>query len=230
MTTQEELQEIPCNFVCEGEKCFYFLEDYKEKVYSGSRRKVIWYEKVMFAALLISLALYLLPYSLKWNAIVAIVSFSILILSFIIIFIYSDMSFRRNRRVLLDRYKTKHVALLINLLNSYNLYTDDGLTWLVDCCNGKKKKGETFVAKFKLIEDLFISSNCPIIMLCLGLVLAESSRCEIYSFLGGVIAMFLIVVLACICLRSIISFMIFPGKYIIDYLDDDLKYVITQRN
>lgn len=207
----------------------FFFEDYKEKVYNGSRRKLTWYEKVMIAFMLISVTLLLLAVSLKWNNIVVIVFASMVVLSVAVIMVYSDIRFQRNRRALLEKYKTGHIEPLIDLLNSYNLYSADGVTWLIDCCNGKKNKDETF-AVFKKIKELFLSVIYPVITLSIGLVLAESTPNEIYSFLGLVIALFIIAAIICMFARPLISFMMFPDKEIVDYLEDELKYVKTQLN
>lgn len=78
---------------------FYFFEDYedyKEKIYKGSRLKLKWYEIAMVIFLPLSLLLLTLSLSLKLNYFVTILSLVFLILSVLLLWKYTDHCFKRN--------------------------------------------------------------------------------------------------------------------------------------
>lgn len=205
----------------------YFFEDYKEKVYKGSRRKLMWYEIIMIVFMFLSMFLFLLSSISGWNNAVKIVLFSVLLLSVIIVWIYTNIMFKKNRNSLLANYRDKHINGLINLLEFYNIHNIEGINWLIECCNGKKTTNN-YTNLAKPIKTLFLTIVYPLINLGLGLVLKESTTEEVFTFIVLIIILFIIVAGLIFSLKPIISFVLFPDSNIINYLEDDLQYVKTQ--
>lgn len=203
---------------------FYFFEDYKEKIYKGSRRKLKWYEVAMIIFLPLSLLLLTLSLSLKLNYIVTILSLVFLILSVMLLWKYTDHCFKRNRDALLAKYKDEHINPLIEILKNYELYTTSGIDWLISCCDNEKNKNSE-VPLFKSIKDFFVTLIYPLITLTLGLILKESSSEEVISFTLMFISLFVMIAILLICIKPLVSFILFPDKDIVNYLENELKYI-----
>jgi len=183
----------------------------------------------MIALPIISGILFGLSLKFNWINAVKAALLCILISTIAVIFAYSKKILQSNQDALLTRYKDKHIDPLISLLNNYNLYTIDGIEWLIDCCNSKKINNNE-VSVFKYIKSFFTMIVYPLITLGLGLILKESSIEEVVSFIMLLIELFIMAAVIFTCIKPIISFMLFPDKDIIDYLEDELKYIKTQFN
>ena len=73
----------------------------------------------------------------------------------------------------------------------------------------------------------------PLITLNLGLVLKESSSEDVISFTLTIISLFAMVAVLLICLKPLVSFILFQNKNIVIDLENELKYIkvhITKSN
>ena len=206
---------------------FYFFEEYKEKIYKGSRRELKWYEIILLSAIIIVTLLFLLAFTLKWGTTVTTVLFSVLLLLVAFVWIHTNRDLKKNRESLLNGYKGKHIEPLCQQLIGYNIYTDNGIEWLIDCCKEQRQRNRDFTL-LSTIKIFFMSVIYPLITLALGLVLKDSAADDITSFIAVLIVIFIVGGGTILCLQPIALFMLFPDKNIVDYLEEDLKYIKTQ--
>ena len=206
---------------------FYFFEEYKENIYKGSRRKLKWYEIILLSAIIIFTLLFLLAFTLKWGTTVTTVLFSVLLLLVAFVWIHTNRDLKKNRESLLNGYKGKHIEPLCQRLIGYNIYTDNGIELLIDCCKEQRQRNRDFTL-LSTIKKFFMSVIYPLITLALGLVLKDSAADDITSFIAVLIVIFIVGGGTILCLQSIALFMLFPDKNIVDYLEEDLKYIKTQ--
>ncbi len=87
----------------------YFLEEYKEKIYKSSQRKLKWYEIAMLTFLFLSSSLSALLPLLKINYIVTILPFVFVIVFVFIILRYYNYCLKKNRDTLIKKYKNEHI-------------------------------------------------------------------------------------------------------------------------
>lgn len=190
---------------------FYFFEEYKEKIYKGSRRKLKWYEIILLSAIIIVTLLFLLAFALKWGTTVTTVLFSVLLLLVAFVWIHTNRDLKKNRESLLNGYKGKHIEPLCQQLIGYNIYTDNGIEWLIDCCKEQRQRNRDFTL-LSTIKKFFMSVIYPLITLALGLVLKDSAADDITSFIAVLIVIFIVGGGTILCLQPIALFMLFPEK------------------
>lgn len=205
----------------------YFFEDYKEKIYKGSRRKLKWYEILMISLIFLGGLICALFLTLKANYILTLSFFCFYSLYSIGIVIYSNILFNKNRKLLLKNYKESHIEPLNALLRDYNLFTLEGIDWAVDCCKDQRNSNH-YTNISKPISRYFMTIVYPIVTLCLGLMLKDISKDDVIVFIGIMIVLFGMGVMSIISLRPAVEFMLFPEKNIVEYMEKDLKYAKTQ--
>ncbi len=69
---------------------FYFFEEYKEKIYKGSRRKFKLYELLMLTITIAVTLLFLLAVALNWGTIAKASLFAMLLIAVIGAWIYTN--------------------------------------------------------------------------------------------------------------------------------------------
>ena len=122
----------------------------------------------------------------------------------------------------MNGYKGKHVEPLCQQLIEYNLYTNSGIEWLIDCCKEQRQRNRDFTI-LSTIKKYFMSVIYPLITLALGLVLKDSASDDITSFIAVLLVIFIVGGGTILCLQPIALFMLFPDENIVDYLEEDLK-------
>ena len=190
---------------------FYFFEEYKEKIYKGSRRKLKWYEIILLSAIIIVTLLFLLAFTLTWGTTVTTVLFSVLLLLVAFVWIHTNRDLKKNRESLLNGYKGKHIEPPCQQLIGYNIYTDNGIEWLIDCCKEQRQRNRDFTL-LSTIKKFLMSVIYPLITLALGLVLKDSAADDITSFIAVLIVIFIVGGGTILCLQPIALFMLFPDK------------------
>lgn len=204
----------------------YFFEEYKEKIYKGSRRKLKWYG-IVFVLMIIALLLFVLSLFLNWGGIVICTEVFVFILLIVVASILDIKDFQRNRESLLKGYKENHIEPLCQQLKEYKLYTDTGIEWLIDCCKKRTKRSQDF-AFAPAVKSFFVTVVYPLITLTLGYLLKDMSVKAISSFAIGLVTILFIGAIAILCLQLVVLFVLFPDTKIVEYLEADLEYIKTR--
>lgn len=208
---------------------YYFFEEYKDKIYKGSRRKLKWYEILLLSAIVFDSLLCMLSFALRGRTIKFAILFGVLLLLVATAWIYTNRYFKKNRESLLKGHKEKHIEPLCQQLREHNLYTESGIEWLIDCCREKRQRNLDFPTKMiSTVKTFFMGAIYPLITLAIGLALKDSTSDDITSFIAVLFVIYLVGVGTILCLQPIVLFMLFPDKNIVDYLEEDLKYIGTQ--
>lgn len=206
---------------------YYFFEEYKKKVYKESLTKLKWYEVVMIGFLILVLLLLILSSALNWSIAIIISLIILLLMALIIMVVYSNKKFTRNLDALLNKYKNQRIDPLIKLLEKFSLHNNNGIDWLIDCCEGKKNTND-FADTSKSIQNIFLTIVCPLVTLSIGIILKENSADEIISFIIFIIVLFFAVAFFIFFIKPNLSFLLYPDRNIVNYLENDLKYLKTQ--
>lgn len=205
---------------------YHFFEEYKEEIYKGLQRKLKWYEVLLLALTIICLLLFLLGNILHWATVLEVILISLPIMIIAGECIFLNQYRKKNRKDLLADYKEKSVKLLCNQLEEYKLYTDDGIDWLIDCCKEERDKNQQLIL-WPTMKNAFMGIIYPLITLSLGLALKDSTSNEIISFLAELIAAFLIGSIVILFAKSVVLFMLFPDRDVVNHLESELKYIKT---
>lgn len=205
---------------------FYFFDEYKETVYKGARRKLYWYERFIIIVICITIACVILFSFLQMKMLTGITSILTILLALLLYAIECHYQ-KKNRNLLLQGHKEKHIAPLSQLIKAYGLYTIEGIDWLIECCKEKKDRTK-ILASVMSVRIFFTSFIYPLITLAIGLALKDTFLNGIIDFLAFTIAVFIGVSLAILFFRPLLSALMFPDEEIVEYLEDDLKYIKTQ--
>ena len=66
---------------------YYFFEDYKEKIYKGSRGRLNWFERIMFIWLIFSFLFFAFSLVLNFHILIKIIAIALLLIVLILIWI-----------------------------------------------------------------------------------------------------------------------------------------------
>ncbi len=208
---------------------YYFLEDYKNNVCNASKRKLSIPEWIMIAILGGGVIAYFISMIFDWSIVIKFISLIITALDMIIVNLYIK---RRNKKHMMDFfriYKEKHINELIKLLksSSYNLYSQEGIDWLLFCCSNQ----ETENSIFKMIssaKNYFLATIYPVFMLILGVLIDDFSSEKIINYSFILIFAMILLFIIYISLKPVVSFVAFPDKEVLQHLQNELRYIKTQ--
>lgn len=120
---------------------FYFFEEYRETTYKGFRRKLEWNNIFIILVTIASAIPSFIALSKKhWIIASYLVALPFALIGGILIF--ADLRLKKNRSKMLSEYKKSHIKPLCTQLESFNLYNDAGIDWLIECCKEKKQKSK----------------------------------------------------------------------------------------
>lgn len=208
---------------------YYFFDEYKEKIYKGSRRKLVWYEILMIVVLMLSSICNCIIAIMQLKLMLIYIPLAIMVVDIIFMSIYVNKRQKKERDYLLNEYKKNHINALENLLKKqqYNLYSVESIDWVIDCCRNKSEQNEGLISINKM-KKFFTSTIYPIYTLCLGLILKNISTEDAIIFTIDTSMIVIAVLIFGIMIKPIIIFLIYPEKSIIEYLQSELTYIKTQ--
>lgn len=219
---------------------YYFFEDYKEKIVKHSRRKLTRLEIFIFVSLFLSALLFFISFAVdlfvtsKYLNITKLISFCCTLVFCIILTIYSNYYFKHNRDTRRKKYINDHILPLMDLLKKYKLVSVDGVDWILAYCKEKRKTRNSFSLKQK--SQLFITIVNSIIVFLLDIALKNTLKGyfkgilfeEAIEFIVLITIILFLIIWGITILRLFISFLLFPDKRVVGYLEDDIKYLKTQ--
>lgn len=141
----------------------FFLK-YKESFHKGSIKNITVFEYVILAVLLVSACILISQAFFQMTSTVFGIALLVMIADTAVMFVYEKRKATRGIDAKTQNYKTNVIEALVNLLkqSTYDLYSVDGLTWLISCCekNIKHKEvvslGPTIFPIFTLAYGIFI--------------------------------------------------------------------------
>lgn len=118
-----------------------FFAKYKEEFHKGSLRNLTTTEQIVLAILLLCSVAIIAEVFLKMNQIAILLTFFVIIIDTIVMFIYENRKERQQIDARTRNYKSNTIERLEDLLknSTYNLYNEDGITWLISCCEENMK-------------------------------------------------------------------------------------------
>ncbi|MCL2694865.1 MAG: hypothetical protein FWE69_00885 [Clostridiales bacterium] len=211
---------------------FYnFFNAYKEKAFRGDFKSLKRSEKVMLGAPAIFLALFLLFSFLRCQMWIVSIPFFAIISCLIIILLYGRSQDKKRRTELLREYKDSKIEPLLELLKDkdYNLFSDEGIDWLIECCEQKLKKnaGANLMTS---IRNFFITAIYPLITLIIGLAINTFDANQAVSTVIRFITMLIVLFGLWMVMKPTFTKIAFYDKWKYEYLREGLAYIKTQRN
>lgn len=201
---------------------YYFFQQYKNEIYLANRKKLKINEIIMIVALIVSTIVLSISAMLQRFNIITIISLLILIIDIIYMVIYIKKT--ENQRVAekVLNYKNTKISPLVDLLNSdiYNLYTVEGLDWLIEYCSAETNK-----TAFKIsIQGIVF----PFITLAYGVILNNLNLTEIVVISITFICILLTVIMLGKMVQPIVDDIMYPDKTKYSCLKSELEYIKTQ--
>ncbi|PHV69246.1 hypothetical protein CS063_16800 [Sporanaerobium hydrogeniformans] len=201
---------------------YYFFQQYKNEIYLANRKKLKINEILMIVVLIVSTIVLSIFAMLQRFNIITIISLLILIIDFTYMVIYVKKT--ENQRVAekVLNYKNTKISPLIELLNSdtYNLYTVEGLDWLIEYCSTETNK-----TAFKIsIQGIVL----PFITLAYGVILNNLNLTEIVVISITFICILLTVIMLGKMVQPIVDDIVYPDKTKYSCLKSQLEYIKTQ--
>jgi Ca2+/Na+ antiporter len=201
---------------------YYFFLQYKNEVYLTNRKKPRIKELVMFVLLFISAVISAIQIMLSKYNIIMILS----LVAVIVDSIYMTKYIRKieNERIpdKVQNYKNLKINRIVELLklDVYNLYTLEGINWLIECCTAETNKS---AYKISLQGLIF-----PVITLAYGVIINNLSLNEIVSISITFISILVIIVILGSGLQPILDEILYPDKTKYKRLKTELEYIKTQ--
>lgn len=129
----------------------------------------------------------------------------------------------------IENYKRKHINELIKLLkrSQYNLYSQEGIEWLLSCCNNKLSQVEESKI-FKSLKAFLITAVYPVITLMLGVLLNKIPVEQIKHYVAITILVLICFYGMFLAISPFLSFLFFSEKMPLQYLQEDLEYIKSQ--
>lgn len=208
---------------------FYFLKDYKEFVYKGPRRKLRWYECAMLILLIVTVLAVCISAFLEKSLVIQAACAALLVIQTMVLGLYTYKRDKKNRAALFTAYKERRIDGLVGLLKAskYNLYSVEGIEWLVECCKNKPLHNEGFKA-VSSAKHFLISAVFPVITLCLGLVLKETETADLIEFIVLALILMAFLFFLYLILKPAVIYLIYPQREAVNFLQDELGYIKTQ--
>ena len=203
---------------------YIFFYEYKQSVYKGSRHKPKRREIIIFLILLFIPFVLLFFNALNFDKLLSLCLLGVDVVMLMILWIQNIQEMRKNKDSLLCGYEEKHIVPLINLLTKYKLLSNTGIDWLIECCQGKKLKSQSFPI-LSVIKFFFISIIYPTMNLALGLILKDSDSKTITTFIIKLVVVYIAGGLAILAMQPFALFVMFPDKSIVECLEENLKYI-----
>lgn len=211
-----------------------FFEDYREKVYKSSLNKLNPVTMIIVVGLIVVFAVAYFAFILADGVVVKNISAVVFVLIGALLLIWSHISNKKIEKhhvEFLDNYRYKHTKELTKILKSfkYDLYSTEGIEWLIRVCQKKLDAYDKRDSSNKF-GDFLSKIVIPVFSIVFA-SFADKLQPSVKIALSIVIIMALIWMFAVSKMRSrsiITPSSLFSDKAIVQQLLDDMEYIKVQ--
>ncbi len=198
-----------------------FFQKYKSTFHRGGIKNIETKEWIMLLIIPVS-GIFSICFSMfKTNLLASLLFVFAIIIDIILFTIYEHKKEINNIDKRISNYKENVIKELIILLSDeqYNLYTLDGLNWMINCC-------EEHIDSKKENKSLISSTIFPIFTLVYGVIIKNM---DIYNIIITTTMIILIIVFFNVLYNNSIHDLINnPDKTLYQSLKRELEYIRTQ--
>lgn len=201
---------------------YYFFLQYKKNIYKSPKRKILVKALIAFSLLILAIAvvaicIFLQKYNLVFGCAIV-----VMILDCIYMVVYTAKVEKDDLENKAALYRENKIYPLIQLLQAqtYNLYSKEGIDWLLNCCKEETPKSFRFVSLQSIVF--------PFITLAFGVIINKASLSEVISITISLIGLLLLVVIEGKAIQPILDVIIYPDKIKYACLQKQLEYIRTQ--
>lgn len=203
----------------------HFLREYKYEVYKGNVsafKMVPWYEWASFLVT-VALLIFYIKFSIKEDIKKMIIFLLLSLLSIGVLMFFDNHRIKKQKDILLKRYKEKYLQPLCNLLKNekFDLYSPSKIEWLISCCDAYLDMSKVSFG----FSDYFLKYIFPFITLFFGVMITEDSFTNIIVITGIIVGTFLCIFLLKNLLKPLADCIFYPDKEIVTFLKSDLEYI-----
>jgi membrane protein implicated in regulation of membrane protease activity len=201
---------------------YYFFLQYKNEVYLTNRNKPRIKELAMFVLLFISAVICAIQIMLSNYNITMMLSLVVVIVDSICMAKYIRKIENEGISDKVQNYKELKINCIVELLKSdiYNLYSLEGINWLIECCTPEINKSAYIISLQGLIF--------PVITLAYAVILNNLSLNEIVSISITFIGILVMIVILGNGLQPILDEILYPDKTKYKRLKTELEYIKSQ--
>lgn len=200
---------------------YYFFLQYKNEIYPSNKKKLKIKDMILLTILFTSSITFAVSSMIQILniTIISLVIYTAVI-TYMSLYIRKVEKSRVHEKV--QNYKLTKINTLIKLLKSdtYNLYTLEGVNWLIECCITEPKKLEFRIS--------FQSIVLPFITLAYTAIINNIIITEIVSISVIFIIMIILIIISGIAIQPFLDYIVSPDKAKYSQLKSELEYIKSQ--
>lgn len=207
---------------------YLFFQKYKKEFYSTSWKSITLSERIALITLgICAFIILFLAFFNSFNLFSVILGVTLFVLAIDIVWLYKH-SKKFPRQSLDDNIKTfknRRIKWLKDTLenNDINLYSIEGIDWLIECCKEKKERDNKSV-----YMPSFQTSILPLCMLSFGFLITKVESEKLLNFTAMFALLLLILEMVGGMFKTVILDIKLPDSNKYMCLKEDLEYIKTQ--
>lgn len=200
---------------------YYFFLQYKNEIYPSNKKKLKIKDMILLTILFTSSITFAVSSMIQiLNITIISLVIYIAVITYMSLYIRKLEKSRVHEKV--QNYKLTKINPLIKLLKSdtYNLYTLEGVNWLIECCITEPKKLEFRIS--------FQSIVLPFITLAYTAIINNIIITEIVSISVIFIIVIILIIISGIAIQPFLDYIVSPDKAKYSQLKSELEYIKSQ--